>query len=89
MWYSERKFSLQDAQQAAAQAGVDWSAVPYSAEDLVKGMDVELEHGSVSPPTNVTNNDAVMTAKIALAHLNEDADYYQDLAQMEAGEAEG
>lgn len=88
MWYNTRGFSVQDAEQAAGHAGVDWSKVPYTAEDLAKGMDVELEHGTVSPPTNVTNNDAVMTAKIALAHLNEDADYYDDLAKMEAAEQE-
>ena len=33
------------------------------------GMDVELEHGLVSPETNVTNDDPLITGKIALAHL--------------------
>jgi hypothetical protein len=30
-------------------------------------MDVELEHGTRDPATNVTDDDAVMTAKIARA----------------------
>ena len=47
------------------------------------GMDVELEHGVRSPKTNVTNDDPLMTGKIALAHLNEFADYYTRLSEME------
>lgn len=39
-------------------------------------MNVELEHGLISLSTNVTNNDIIMTAKIALAHLNEFPNYY-------------
>jgi len=46
-------------------------------------MDVELEHGTIDPHTNVTNDDPLMTGKIALAHLNELADYYTRLDEME------
>jgi hypothetical protein len=53
-------------------------------------MDVELEHGSRDPETNVTGDDVIMTAKIARAHLNEFPDYYTRLAKMEAeAEADG
>jgi len=48
------------------------------------GMDVELEHGLHDPATNVTDDDPLSTGKIALAHLNEFADYYTRLAKMEA-----
>jgi len=47
------------------------------------GMDVELEHGLVNPQTNLTNDDEIMTGKIALAHLNEFSDYYTRLKKME------
>lgn len=47
------------------------------------GMDVELEHGLHDPATNVTNDDALITGKIALAHLNEFPDYYTRLEKME------
>ena len=47
-------------------------------------MDVELEHGSHDPATDVTGDDAITTGKIALAHLNEFADYYTRLERMEA-----
>ena len=48
------------------------------------GMDVELEHGTHDPDTNVTDDDETVTAKIARAHLNEFRDYYTRLATMEA-----
>jgi hypothetical protein len=47
-------------------------------------MDVELEHGTQDPETNVTNDEETVTAKIARAHLNEFPDYYTRLAIMEA-----
>ena len=46
-------------------------------------LGVELEHGLVDPHTNVTNDDPLTTAKIALAHLNEFPDYYTRLEKME------
>ena len=48
----------------------------FSVEDLMTGVNIELEHGSVNPLTNVTNDDLLLTMKIALAHLNEFPDYY-------------
>ena len=48
----------------------------FSFEDFKRGIEVELEHGLVNPSTNITNDDPVMTAKIALAHLNEFPNYY-------------
>ena len=39
-------------------------------------MNIEKEHGSITPITNVTNDDIITTAKIALAHLNEYPNYY-------------
>ena len=50
----------------------------FSPEELLSGMNIELEHGLISPKTNVTDDDLVMTAKIALAHLNEFPNYYNE-----------
>jgi Protein of unknown function (DUF5661) len=47
------------------------------------GMEVELEHGSRDPRTSVTDDDPLVTGKIALAHLDEFADYYTRLERME------
>ena len=60
---------------------IDFKKIPI--EEFKMGMKVELEHGTKSKKTNVTNNDPVKTAKIALAHLNEDPKYYKKLKAME------
>jgi CBS domain-containing protein len=69
----------------AAQLGV---SSEVDLEQLRIGMGVELEHGSRDPLTNVTDDDPLLTAKIALAHLRELPDYYTRLAVLEAA-AEG
>lgn len=81
-------FTLQQVLQITKQMGIDWTKVAFSPEDVQMGMEVELEHGQRDQLTNVTNDDPQMTAKIALAHLNEIPDYYQRLKKME-NEAEG
>lgn len=48
----------------------------FTIEDLITGINIELEHGYINPKTNVTNNDLLLTMKIALAHLNEFPNYY-------------
>ena len=48
----------------------------FSPEDLLRGLNIELEHGLINKSTNVTNDDLLLTAKIALAHLKEFPNYY-------------
>ena len=82
---SERTvFTADQAREAGEQIGIDWGASRFDVEQFRMGMDVELEHGTHDPDTNVTDDDVVMTAKIARAHLNEFPDYYTRLAVMEA-----
>lgn len=50
----------------------------FSFDDFKKGINIELEHGKINPKTNITNNNLIMTAKIALAHLNEFPNYYNE-----------
>ena len=77
------RFSAEQARQIGAEVGIDWAAAPFDVEEFRNGMHVELEHGRHDPRTNVTDDDAHVTAKIALAHLNEFPDYYTRLARME------
>jgi len=56
----------------------------FDLEQFRAGLGVELEHGAVNQTTDVTNDDPLMTGKIALAHLTEFSDYYTRLAKMEA-----
>ena len=81
-------FTSEQAREVGEQIGIDWEKAPFDVEQFRAGMDIELEHGTEDPATNVTDDDPIVTGKIALAHLNEFADYYTRLAKMEA-EAEG
>jgi uncharacterized protein DUF5661 len=82
------KVSAEQARSIGEQIGIDWDSAPFDVEQFRAGMEVELEHGAHDPQTNVTDDDPVMTGKIALAHLKELPDYYDRLEQMEA-EGEG
>ena len=42
----------------------------FSVEDLMTGVNIELEHGSVNPLTNVTNDDLLLTMKIGRVLLS-------------------
>jgi len=77
-------FTAEQAREIGAGIGIDWATAPFDVEEFRAGMDVELEHGTHDPQTDVTGSDPVVTAKIALAHLNEFPDYYTRLSAMEA-----
>ena len=76
-------FSEEDARRIGEQIGIDWATAPFDVDQFRRGMDVELEHGAHDPATDVTGDDPATTGKIALAHLNEFADYYTRLEKME------
>lgn len=67
-------YTYDDIINVAKKLNIDFSK--FSIEDFITGVNIELEHGTVSPATNVTNDNLEMTAKIALAHLNEFPNYY-------------
>lgn len=77
-------FTTTQARDIGEKLGVDWSR--FNMEQFCMGLNVELEHGLIHPSTNVTGDVPMLTGKIALAHLNEFADYYTRLKKME-GEA--
>jgi hypothetical protein len=79
-----KSFTAEEARDAGAAIGIDWSTCPFDVEQFRTGMDVELEHGLHDSATNVTDDNPIVTAKIALAHLNEFPDYYTRLERMEA-----
>lgn len=67
-------FNLEDAIHVASLLDVNFDK--FSPEEFLDGINIELEHGTKSPKTNVTNDNLLITAKIALAHLNEFPNYY-------------
>lgn len=78
------RFSEDESRAIGEAIGIDWSASPFDVSQFRIGLDVELEHGRRDPATNVTDDDEIVTGKIALAHLNEFPDYYTRLETMEA-----
>ncbi len=78
---SGRQFTSEEARGIGNKLGVDWKAVDI--EEFRMGLAVELEHGRRNSKTNVTNDDELMTGKIAWAHLNEFPDYYTRLDKLE------
>jgi hypothetical protein len=77
----KKRFTAKEAKEIGEKLGIKWDK--FDVEQFRMGLDVELEHGTRDPKTNVTNDNALMTGKIALAHLNEFPDYYTRLEKME------
>ena len=67
-------YDLNDALYIASILNINFNK--FSKEEFLDGINIELEHGTINPKTNVTDNDLLKTAKIALAHLNEYPNYY-------------
>ena len=78
---TKKSFTLNQAKAIGEQLGIRWDR--FDVEQFRAGLRVELEHGTVNQASNVTDDDPLMTAKIALAHLAEFPDYYTRLAKME------
>ncbi|MBU0766626.1 hypothetical protein KKF55_02490 [Patescibacteria group bacterium] len=80
---NQKIFTKEEVLSVVSQLGILWEEVQFDLEQFTNGMAVELEHGSRDPETNVTNDDPLLTGKIALAHLKEFPDYYTRLDALE------
>ena len=78
-----KKYSLLDAMLMGKKLKINWKKEKFTIGDLLVGMHYELEHGKVDPETNVTDDNALKTAKIAWAHLKERPDYYVQLMKID------
>ncbi|MDF1535797.1 MAG: hypothetical protein P1S46_04750 [bacterium] len=74
----------------AGEAGIIFGKVrpadlDIDLEEFRKGLEVELEHGTMFQDVNVTNNHPLLTGKIVIAHFREMLDYYLrlDVAEIE------
>ncbi|HAI98785.1 TPA: hypothetical protein DCL30_04600 [Candidatus Peribacteria bacterium] len=80
---SKHIFTPEQAKEVGTKIGIAWKDAAFDLEQFRRGMDVELEHGKRDTRTNVTNDDPVLTGKIAWAHLIEFPDYYTRLDKLE------
>ena len=79
---NKRTITVEEARSIGMRLGLDWAQIDL--EQFRRGLEVELEHGAHDPETNVTNDDPLLTGKIAWAHLKEIRDYYTRLDRLEA-----
>ena len=77
----KKQFTASEAKNIGEELGIKWDK--FDVEQFRQGMEVELEHGLREKSTNVTDDDPLITGKIALAHLNEFPDYYTRLEKLE------
>ena len=78
---AKKTVTPEEAKKIGATLHIDWTRV--DPDQFRRGLEVEFEHGARDPETNVTNDDAVLTGKIAWAHLKEFPDYYTRLDRLE------
>lgn len=76
-------FTTDEAIEIANNLGIDFSKEKFDIDQFVMGLNTELEHGRKNNPTNITEDNPILTAKIALAHLSEFPDYYTRLKKLE------
>jgi hypothetical protein len=78
---TKKHFTVEEAKAVGELLKIIWDQ--FDVDQFRMGLDVELEHGTINEFTNVTDNDPILTGKIALAHLNEFPDYYTRLEKLE------
>lgn len=76
-------FTTDEARQISNALRINFNKEKFNLEQFRMGLNTELEHGRRSPSTNVTNDNPIVTGKIALAHLREFPDYYTRLSKLE------
>lgn len=79
--FPKKNFTIEEAIWIAKYLNIKFDK--FDVEQFRIGLNVELEHGTINPFTNITNDDPIITGKITLAHLNEYPDYYKRLTKME------
>ncbi|HYF75345.1 MAG TPA: DUF5661 family protein, partial [Candidatus Nitrosocosmicus sp.] len=77
----QKTFTKEEALAIGKAIGIDFKET--SLKQFQMGLEVELEHGTRFPKANVTDDDPILTGRIAYAHLLELPDYYTRLAEME------
>ena len=77
-------YNINDVYYVADVLGIKFDK--FTPEEFLEGINIESEHGSINPITNVTNDDLIVTSKIALAHLNEFPNYYNSVYGLKSFE---
>src|SRR5512136_1578593 len=84
-WSVRKDTSVTSEEAAVILKAANTGGMRVPVGEFRMGLEVELEHGTMYPDTNVTNNHPILTGKIVLAHLKETMNYYErlDVTEME------
>jgi hypothetical protein len=74
-------FTAEAAETIAEGLGVDLNQ--FGLEQFRLGLEIEREHGSLDPVTDITHDDPLLIGRIVLAHLKKRPDYYYRLQELE------
>ena len=85
-WSKKKKAAVTISEARKILRHMDKAAMKVDPEQFRAGLEVELEHGTMFPKYNITNNHPILTAKVVFAHFMEMLDYYQ---RLEVAELEG
>lgn len=85
-WTRLKKAEVKTDEARKIYAALNAKKMGVDPEEFRKGLEVELEHGTMLGDTNVTNNHPILTGLIVLAHFKESLDYYR---RLEVAELEG
>lgn len=82
---SSKKHDISDVESYAKKLGLKFDSIvkKYGEKALVDGVNTEFEHKTKDKKTNVIGNHPEKTLAIALAHLDENPDYYRILKKIE------
>ena len=80
-----KKLDIDDVKSFADKLAIDFDKIvkKYGEKELVHGVNTEMEHKSSKEKLNVVGKSVEKTLQIALAHLEEDPNYYKKLSKME------
>lgn len=78
---TKKRITITEAKRMSTLFKINHNVVPF--DQFHYGLNVELEHGTMYPISNITDDDLILTTKIAIAHLLEYPNYYDELYKME------
>ncbi len=78
-----KPYSESYARKIGEEIGIKWDEVDFSVNEFALGLQIELEHGSHDPETDVIGGDIHAAGKITWSHLKEIVRYNTCLLEME------
>jgi hypothetical protein len=77
----QAQFSLAEAKQIGDALSIDWRAIAF--DQFHTGLEAELIRTVGDTQTATSQEDALITGRITIAHLKEHPDYYIQMSAME------